>query len=186
MLVLILALFAQTHVVTASAAKPADPCALLTDAAVRAVLGVAVKERQPAAQETGGLLVRQCYLNTGTPRAVSIAVAGSTTSGGTIITPRVFWRDRFHDQGEDGPERKSEARESARQDAPQERETESAARRIRGVGDEAFWSGTRVAGALYVLRGDTFIRVSVGGIKDEKERIEKTRQLAAAALARLR
>lgn len=45
--------------------------------------------------------------------------------------------------------------------------------------------GTCVAGALYVLRGNTFIRVSVGGITDEKERVEKSRQLAVAALGRL-
>jgi hypothetical protein len=56
---------------------------------------------------------------------------------------------------------------------------------VKGVGDEAFWSGTRVAGALYVLRGNTFIRVSVGGIADERERIDKSRQIAIAALARL-
>jgi len=174
---LIVALLAQASAASQPpAAKKPDACALLADADVRTVLGLTVKERQPGTQQARGLLLSQCYLGTGTSRSVSIAVAGNTRSGGKTVTPRAFWRDQFHDRDERASERKGEKRE-------QEGETE--ARPIRGVGDEAFWSGTRVAGALYVLRGNTFIRVSVGGISDEKERIEKSRQLAVTALARL-
>jgi len=158
---------------------------LLADADVRAVLGVTVKERQPGAQQAHGLLLSQCYLGTGTPRSVSIAVAGNTRSGSKTLTPRAFWRDQFHGRDEHASERKGEKRESARNGEKREQEGETEARPIRRVGDEAFWSGTRVAGALYVLRGNTFIRVSVGGISDEKERIEKSRQLALIALTRL-
>ena len=154
--------------VQAPAADTPDACALLADGDVRAVLGVTVKERRPGAQQAHGVLLSQCYLGTGTARSVSIAVAGNTVSGGKTVTPRAFWRDQFH-----------------RRDERRERGDETEARRISGVGDEAFWSGTRVAGALYVLRGNTFIRVSVGGISDEQERIEKSRRLAVAALARL-
>jgi len=174
--VLILALLAQAPAAQQPpAAKTPDACALLADAEVRTVLGVTVKERRPGSQQAHGLLLSQCYLGTGTPRSVSIAVAGNTRSGGETITPRAFWRDRFHHDEHDA-DRKGETRE-------QEGETE--ARPIRGVGDEAFWSGTRVAGALYVLRGNTFIRISVGGLSDEQERIEKSRQLAVTALPRL-
>ena len=70
-------------------------------------------------------------------------------------------------------------------EAKDTKEREPDARRIDGIGDEAWWSGTRVAGALYVRRGDRLIRVSVGGIAIEPDRIEKSRQLAAAALRRL-
>jgi len=168
------------------ATRKPDACALLADADVRAVLGVTVKERQPATQQARGLLLSQCYLGTGTPRSVSIAVAGNTRSGGKTVTPRAFWRDQFHGRDEHASERNGERREAARKGEKREQEGETEARPIGGVGDEAFWSGTRVAGALYVLRGKTFIRVSVGGINDEKERIEKSRQLAVTALARLR
>ena len=58
-------------------------------------------------------------------------------------------------------------------------------KRIEGVGDEAYWAGNRVTGALYARRGETLVRVSVGGIRDEQDRIEKSRQLAVAALGRL-
>jgi hypothetical protein len=184
--VMILALLAQAPAARQppAATKP-DACALLTDADVRTVLGVTVKERQAGTQQAHGLLLSQCYLGTGTPRSVSTAVAGNTTSAGKTVTPRAFWRDQFHGRDEHASERNGEKREAARKGEKREQEGETGARPIGGVGDEAFWSGTGVAGALYVLRGNTFIRVSVGGISDEKERIEKSRQLAVAALARL-
>ena len=153
-------------------ARTIDACALLADADIRAALGVAVKARRPGTAQARGLALSQCYLDTGTPRSVSVAVAGPPASGGAAITPRAFWRDQFH-RGEDTSR------------GGDERERDAEARSIQGLGDEAFWSGTRVAGALYVLRGDAFIRISVGGIGAEAERIEKSRQLAAAALARL-
>ena len=167
------------------AAKKPDACALLADADVRTVLGVTVKERRPGTQQARGLLLSQCYLGTGMARSVSIAVAGNTKSGRKTVTPRAFWHDQFHGPDEHGADRKGEKREAARQADTRDQEGETKARPIGGVGDEAFWSGTRVAGALYVLRGNTFIRVSVGGIGDEQERIEKSRRLALIALARL-
>jgi hypothetical protein len=175
--VLMIALLAQAPAAGRPAAKKPDACALLADADVRTVLGVTVKERQPGTQQARGLLLSQCYLGTGTPRSVSIAVAGNTRSAGKTVTPRAFWREQFHGREEHAAEHRGDTREQ---------EGETKARPIGGVGDEAFWSGSRVAGALYVLRGTTFIRVSVGGIGDEKERIEKSRQLAVTALTRLR
>jgi hypothetical protein len=155
-----------------------DACALLADQDVQRVLGVDVTQRQPGTQDARGLLLTQCYVGTGTPRSVSIAVAGPAQSGGRTLTPKQFWKSQFGTDAKEAAERKDTK-------AVNERETESGARAIAGVGDEAFWSGTRVAGALYVLRGSTFIRVSVGGIQSEPERIEKSKQLAAAALRRL-
>ena len=166
-------------------AKTPDACALLADADVRDALRAVVKQRQPGSQEAHGLLLSQCYVGTGSPRSVSIAVAGVTTSGGRTVTPRAVWRDQFHPRGERAAERNREHREAARPGEARETEGEADVRPIAGVGEEAFWSGTRVAGALYVLRRNTFLRVSVGGISDEKERIEKSRQLALRALAKL-
>jgi hypothetical protein len=186
-LVLIVALLAQISGAThASGAKAPDACALVADADVRAVLGVTVKERRPGTQEARGLLLTQCYLGTGTSQSVSIAVAGQTKSGNKLVTPRAFWRDQFHARVEDAGDRRSDHHDAAENGgADRAQDVETAARPIAGVGDEAFWSGSRVAGALYALRGNTFIRVSVGGIGDEADRIEKSRRLAIAALARL-
>ena len=133
----------------AAKAGAVNACGLIGNEDVRHVLGVEVKARQPVAQEVRGLL-SQCYLETGTPRSISIAVMKDT------------------------------------KEAKDTKEREPDARPIGGIGDEAYWSGNRVTGALYVRRGDRLIRVSVGGIPTEAERIEKSRQLAEAALRRLR
>ena len=164
-------------------AKKTDACALLANEDVKRVLGAEIKERQPATQDARGLLLFQCYIATGTPRSVSIAMAGETKSGTRTISPRDFWREQFHKSGRRNA--RKQAREPRATKRGRDEEIETEARPIGGLGDEAFWSGTRVAGALYVLRGPTFLRVSVGGIKDEPERIEKSRQLALAALARI-
>jgi hypothetical protein len=57
--------------------------------------------------------------------------------------------------------------------------------RVRGVGDEAFWAGNKVAGSLYVRKGDAVLRVSVGGPGTEAEKIAKSKRLALKALRRL-
>jgi hypothetical protein len=41
------------------------------------------------------------------------------------------------------------------------------------------------AGALYVLKGNTFLRISVGGIREEPVRIEKSKALARIAIKRM-
>jgi len=70
--------------------------------------------------------------------------------------------------------------------ARREREEElRKARAINGIGDEAYWVGNPLTGALYVLRGNSFLRVSVGGVREEAARIEKSKALAQAALKRL-
>jgi len=56
---------------------------------------------------------------------------------------------------------------------------------VRGVGDDAVWSGNHLVGALYVLRRDTIVRISVGGPGTKTEKIAKARRLGARALARL-
>ena len=58
-------------------------------------------------------------------------------------------------------------------------------RRIKGLGDEAYWVGTPIAGAHYVLQGDTFVRISIGGVGEESARIKKSEVLARAVVKRL-
>ncbi|HEX9224994.1 MAG TPA: hypothetical protein VF860_16815 [Candidatus Acidoferrales bacterium] len=62
---------------------------------------------------------------------------------------------------------------------------ESKPRLIHGLGEEAYWVGNPVAGALYVLQGETFLRISVGGVRAESARIEESKTLARAVLKRL-
>lgn len=45
--------------------------------------------------------------------------------------------------------------------------------------------GNPITGILYVLQGDVFLRLSVGGIRKESARLEKSKALARAAIRRL-
>jgi hypothetical protein len=56
---------------------------------------------------------------------------------------------------------------------------------VRGVGDEAFWSASRIGGALYVLKRDRYLRISVGGKGDPEAKMKKCKALAQKALQRL-
>jgi hypothetical protein len=57
--------------------------------------------------------------------------------------------------------------------------------KISGVGDEAYWTASRVGGALYVLKGNTYLRISIGGSSDQASQTKKSKTLAQKALARL-
>jgi hypothetical protein len=56
---------------------------------------------------------------------------------------------------------------------------------VRGLGDEAFWSGSARLGGLYVRRRDLLLRIAVGGAESQKAKLAKLRRLARIALKRL-
>ncbi len=58
-------------------------------------------------------------------------------------------------------------------------------KKIDGIGEEAFWASNRFGGMLYVLKGDAFIFISLGGPDDEETKIDKSKALAQKALQRL-
>lgn len=57
--------------------------------------------------------------------------------------------------------------------------------RIDGLGDSAYWMNNPVGGVLYVLKGDRFVRISIGGPDKQAVKLEKSKALAAVALKRL-
>lgn len=160
-----------------------DPCSLLTSEDVHSVQGDTIQETKPSAHSGGGLLLSQCLFRTVTPsKSVSLEIA--TTSS---TSPRTFWRKQFHSPKGEAPQKGLSSGGSEEKRSAERREEDEAARprRIAGVGEEAFWVGGRVTGALYVLKGNTFLRISVGGVREEPARIEKSVALARAALKRI-
>lgn len=148
-----------------------DPCALLADDDMRAVQERAVEERIPSERASASFRVLQCLYRTpdvtgSVSLTLSVPVTGSGAGAGT--GPRRYWSERFH-----GPE----AAPSPKEQPP---------RPVPGLGEEAFWVGDAVAGSLYVLDGGRFLRLSVGGVREEPVRRERAIELAARALARLR
>ena len=114
-----------------------------------------------------GLHAAQCVF-TASEFAKSISLTVMTGDG------RTYWDATFHKPVE------APAAASAR---PKKK---SPARPIAGAGEEAFWTGDDRAGSLYVLARGTILRISVGGVTDEGERIRRSLVLAGYALQRLR
>lgn len=162
-------------------------CSLLTNAEIQTVQGETVQETKPSSQPGGGLVMTQCLFRTSTPdKSVSIAVAAPSS-----LKPRAFWMNQFHSHKAETAEDETHSAGKETQKTVAERKGEkeedesTKPRIIAGVGEEAYWVGGPIVGALYVLRGETFLRISVGGIREEPKRIEKSIALARAALKRL-
>jgi hypothetical protein len=163
-----------------AAASPRLPnaCQLLTARDIARVQGQEFKTIKLTESDANGLTVSQCfYALPSFTSSVSVdLMRGQTTT---------FWRSHFanaRDAKEDDDEDRSM---KTAQPSRESEDHESAARKVRGIGDAAVWSGNRVAGALYVLKGDTIVRVSVGGSGTQEEKIERSKKLAARALRKL-
>jgi hypothetical protein len=142
----------------ASGAGPRDACALLTPGEIRSVQGTEVKTTKRSEESSRGLHVAQCFFET-TDFARSVNV--------TLVSDgKRYWTETFQRSPRAG-----------RKNPP---------RPIAGAGDEALWTGDRRTGALYLLSGERVLRISVGGVADEEERIRRSKALALAAVDRLK
>jgi hypothetical protein len=164
---------------TSAAEKPQpftglDSCKLLTKEEIQAVQGEPFVETKGSGKTGGGLSVSQCYFQL--PQAVNSIVVTITQrgEGPGARDPSKNWEEIFH-RKENGEE-KDEARREEGEKEPE---------KVDGIGDEAFWTGTRVGGALYVLKGNAYIRISVGGAGDQADKIRKSKALAQNILGRL-
>jgi hypothetical protein len=180
-----------------------DACTLLTKAEIESVQGEAVKETKTDGRNDGGLSVSQCfYAVANFSKSVSLAVTQPDPDNPAKLAPRDFWQRTFHRDNEKDRERaKGQERERERAkkgEKKDEKEREQSGgrgeeegeestppKKVTGVGEEAYWAGSRVGGALYVLKKNAFIRISVGGPGKEEEKINKSKALAQKALKRL-
>lgn len=168
-----------------SASGKKDACILLTSAEVEAVQGEPVSETKTSAQPNGKMLVTECVFRTTTfAKSVSLALATPSSTKRSALTPRKFWQKQFHARHMEEDEIHA-AGKGAKKSESEEEEEARKPRRIEGLGEEAYWVGTPITGALYVLQGNNFVRVSVGGVGEESERIEKSKVLARAVVKRL-
>lgn len=173
-LLLVLALGAGSLLTAASAGRVAvavqDPCAMLSDEEVRAVQGQRPAEKVRSEQQSGLFRLVQCFYRTpDSTSSVSVALAVPAASDNKRSGPREYWRQRFHGLPEATPVGKTKE-----PPLPQD-----------GLGEEAFWVGDPVDGAIYVLEGPLFLRLSPGGQSEGKLKRERARALAGHVLARL-
>ena len=161
-----------------------DACTLLTSAEIEAVQGEPVKETKASVQLNGEMLVSECLFHTiNFPKSVSVALAVPASEKPSALAPRKFWQKQFH--ATDVEDDKMRAAGKKAQNPEPEDEEARKPRRIEGLGEEAYWVGTPITGALYVLQGDNFVRISIGGVGEESVRIEKSKILAGAVVKRL-
>jgi hypothetical protein len=129
------------------------------------------------------MLISECLFHTSVfAKSVSVALATPSSGNPSALTPRKFWQKQFRAPGK-RTKCAQRARESRRRRPKEKRHANRGG--LRGLGEDVYCAGTPVAGALYVLQGDNFARISVGGVGEERARIEKSKVLASAVVKRL-
>jgi hypothetical protein len=201
----------QTNAVATATPAPAaqspapkgdvDPCSLLTSAELQTVQGEPLKETKSSGQAAGGLLNLQCLYTLPTfSNSVSLSLTEKDPSASGGRTAKQYWQEIFHGRetarreggreageknGKEAGEKNQARGEREAGERGEEEEGSARPEAVRGLGDEAFWTASRVGGALYVLKGERFFMVSVGGKGDEESKLKKAKTLAQSALRRL-
>ncbi len=177
----------------------ADACGLLTKEEVATAQGAPITDAQGQIDAGGKFRITQCfYAAAETNKSVSVMLTQTQpapAAGESKRTVRQFWHDtfdRFTGQKENGDKdarEKDKAEDKDKEkDKGAEREEDSdkePPRRIEGLGEDAYWTRSHVGAALYVLKGENLLRISIGGPDNEETRLNKSKTLAAKALARL-
>ena len=176
----------KTNSTTALAKRPKiDPCGLISAEEVQAIQGSPIKDIKPSEQSDGSFRIAQCFYNAETfNKSVSLAVTQSDPASAKARNPKDFWKETFGRYEGEVKEEKGdqEKRESLRE---QDEEKGRPPKKLEGIGDAAYWTANRMGGALYVLKDDVFIRISVGGPESEDAEINRCKALAEKALSHL-
>ena len=153
-----------------------DACSLVSKEDVESVQGAPVNETKTSEHSDGVFLVSQCFYTAPEfSKSVALALVRSDPKQGSKRSPKDFWKEKFDPYQDEEPKTKS----------GDEKEQGSAPKKIEGLGDDAYWVGNRFGGMLYVLNGDAFISIGVGGTDDEDTKLKKSKVLAQKALQRL-
>ncbi len=181
-----------------SVAGPADrdACALLTSAEIEAVQGSSITNSKGSMNASNGLRIAQCFYSAKEPnKSVSLAITEGDPKERGPRSAYQHWEDIFGRYNKEGNEKeeKSESDREKKESLHEQQQGEGGEeestppKKIAGVGDEAFWTGNRVGGALYALKksSNAFVRISVGGPDSQDVKIEKSKKLALKALERM-
>ena len=144
-----------------------DACTLLTAADIAEVQGEKPVESTPSEQADGTAIMHQCFFRLG-EFSKSISISAATVG-------RAHWDRMF-------AERKGSEEEEKRE---REGRGNTARRKVRGLGNEAYWLPTPVGGTLYVRQGENLLRIGIGGSANDADRLAKAVALARRALPRL-
>ena len=162
-----------------------DACGLITNEEAQAIQGSPIKDVKGSEQSDGSFRIAQCFYSAETfNKSVSLAVTQSDPASPKARNPKDFWKETFgRYEGETKEEKGDEQKKESLRE--QDEEKGRPPKKIEGIGDAAYWTANRMGGALYVLKSDVFIRVSVGGPDSEEAKINRCKALAEKALSRL-
>jgi hypothetical protein len=171
---------------TVFGAEPAksDACRLLTKTEVGSLQKGSVQETKSRARESGGFAILDCFYQVEPfDRSVSLELT-RRSRGSAAHDPRERWERMFSKSEESEDEDGAEDSEKSVKSAKEKGEKESPPLPVSHVGEAAYWISNPVSGALYVLKGNSYLRLSLGGPDPERVKIEKASELARKALAR--
>lgn len=172
----------QAEKVNAAILQTLDVCSLLRADEVAAIQGFPVKQSKSNISADGKFLTRQCFYEMNDfNRSVNLALTSRDPNSATPLSPGALWKEKFasyrtgarEEEKDEKPRATAGEEEGERHDPPQ---------KVEGLGDDAFWMGPD---ALYVLHGDVFLRLSVGGNDSPEIKLRKAKDLMKPALARL-
>jgi hypothetical protein len=182
LLACVLAAAAVAAMPAASAAtSPTDnnavsACDLLSDQEIAAVQGESVSARRGWAATGAGPGASTCYFELPTA-SKSITLMFGVAEGESPRKARLAWKQQFephqaHDRDAGGREREEEEEEEGAKRRPPQK--------VRGLGDAAYWRATPVGGTLYVLKGQRYFALTIGGRK-----VDEVRAMARSVLKHL-
>ena len=160
-----------------------DVCRLITSEEIGAIQGSPIKEPKGSTRSDNGFRVSQCFYTAAEfSKSVNLAVIQKDPDNSARQSPKDFWKEKFgRFSGKD------EMRDKNEQESGGEEEKEKLIppKQIDDIGDEAYWVSNRFGGTLYVLKGNAFISIGLGGTDDQETKLTKSKALAQKALQRL-
>jgi Protein of unknown function (DUF3558) len=163
-----------------------DACGLIKKEEVEAIQGSPITGTQSSGQSGKGFIVSECYyVAKDSSRSVSLTVTQGDPSSPARGNPKDFWNKTFGRYSGEEKEQERDKEKTERERNREEREKSVPPKKINGIGDDGYWSVNRFGDALYVLKKDSFIRISVGGSDNEEAKLNKSKALAREALQRL-
>lgn len=193
----------KTPVVEPGQLPKSATCALLSSGDIEAVQGEAVAESQGTEHKGGTLVTSQCFYRLPTyEKSVILELIRASPENPSKDALKKFMREKYEraEAEHEAEEQRERAREKElerereqggvreggnKEEEEREREEKSPPKRVRGVGDEAFWSRNHGTGALFVRRGDVALTLTISGSEDRDAKIRRATALARRVLKNL-
>jgi hypothetical protein len=152
-----------------------DACSLVSKEEVASIQQTSLKDAKSSERSDGTFRISQClYSAAEFNKSVNLALIQADPNQTSKRSPKDFWKEKFDPYENEAPN----ANRAEKEQGPEPK-------KITGLGDEAFWISNRFGGILYILKGDAFISIGIGGTDDEETKLEKSKALAKKALQRL-